>query len=396
MKVLVVSHMYPHALNPTYGIFVQEEVRELAKRCQVKVVSPTPWFFPLKIFKKWYAYTRIPLAETRSGIEVLYPRTIAFPKKIAFSLSGFTFFLSLLRCARVAEKGFRFDLIHAHTVYPDGFAAVLAARALRRPVVITLHGSDVNVHFQHRIWRKLGLFALSRADQVIAVGEGLRRTVANKQVTNEDKITVIPNGVDVSRFVPLPRVEALKRLGLQSEGSKILYVGNMRQSKGIDYLLKAAKMLLETFDHHIEFFLIGEGEYERQARLLAGKLGITHAVHFTGGKPNEEIPLWMNAGDVLVLPSLSEGFGVVLIEAMACGRPVVATRCGGPEDIVTPDTGILVPPADEDALWRAMAEVLRSRHQFTRQKIREYVVHKYAYERIAALILEVYRQALDR
>ena len=395
MNVLVVSHMYPRPSDPALGVFVEEEVQELSRECRIKVVAPVPWFLPLKFLKKWYAYTRIPLHEIRNDIEVFRPRAIVFPRKILFSLLGFTYFISLLGCVREMDKNFSFDLIHAHTAYPDGFAAGLLARTLKRPAVVTLHGSDVNVNFKRYLWRRLGLWALSNADQVIAVGHALRRTVVEEYGADGDKVKVIPNGVDVGRFAPIPRVDAAKRLGLENDRSRILYVGGIKKSKGIDYLLSAAKRLVETVDRRLELFLVGEGEYEQQAKLLANKLEITDLVHFAGKQPNQEIPLWMNACDVLVLPSLSEGFGVVLIEAMACGRPVIATRCGGPEDIVNADTGILVPPGDEAALANALHDALSGECQFDPERIRKYAMDNYAYDRIAPSILEVYRQVVQ-
>ncbi len=386
--------MYPNPSDARLGVFVEEQVKALSRCCQIKVVAPTPWFLPLKFFKKWYVYTRIPVHEIRNDIEVFRPRTIVFPKRILFSLLGFTSFISLLGCVRGMGRNLAFDLIHAHTAYPDGFGAALLARTLKLPVVVTLHGSDVTANFKRYLWRSLGLWALSKADQVMAVSHALRTTVVEQYGADGDKIRVIPDGVDVSRFIPMARAEVLNRLGLQNEGSIVLYVGAIKRSKGIDYLLKAAGRLVETVDRRVKFLLVGEGDYERQAKLLAERLGITDAVDFVGNRPNQEIPMWMNACDVLVLPSLSEGFGVVLIEAMACGKPVIATTCGGPEDIVNPDNGILVPPGDEAALSRALREVLNGRHYFAPQKIREYAVEEYAYDRIASRILEVYRQVL--
>jgi teichuronic acid biosynthesis glycosyltransferase TuaC len=390
LRGLVVSRLYPRPLDPVLGIFVEEEVKELSRRCQIKVMAPIPWFLPLKLFKKWYAYTRIPVHEIRRDIEVFRPRTIIFPKNFPFSLLGFSFYFSLLRCAKQIERGFPFNLIHAHTAYPDGFAAVMLGRALQRPVVMTLHGGDVTMYFKRYLWRKLGLWAVSNADRVIAVSDSLRNIVVGEYGVDGDKVTVIPNGVDVAKFAPMPRTKALERLGLEPETSRILYVGGIKRSKGIDYLLKAAKRLMETFHRPIEVLLIGEGGYEQGAKLLPEELGIANAVTFVGKRPNPEIPLWINACDLLVLPSLSEGFGVVLIEAMACGKPVVATRCGGPEDIVNPDTGMLVPPGDEAALAEALQQVLSNGHRFDPQKIRQHAVDKYAYDSVASRILDVY------
>ncbi len=394
LRVLVVSRLYPRPSDPVLGIFVEEEVKELSSRCQVQVISPTPWFPRLKLFEKWYAYTRMPVHQIRQGIEVFRPRTIAFPRNFLFSLLGFSFYFSLLRCARKIERGFPFDVIHAHTAYPDGFGAVMLGRALKRPIVVTLHGGDITLYFKRYLWRKLGLWALSNADRMIAVSTSLCRIVVEVYGVARDKVTVIPNGIDGTKFVPMPRVEALERLELEGEGSRILYVGGIKRSKGIDYLLKAVKRLVETSLRPIELLIIGEGQYEQGAKLLAKELGIASTVSFFGKRPNPEIPLWINACDLLVLPSLSEGLGVVLIEAMACGKPVVATRCGGPEDIVNPGTGILVPPRDDAALAKAIQEVLGDGDRFDPRRIRRHAMDNYAYDRISSRLLDVYAQVL--
>jgi teichuronic acid biosynthesis glycosyltransferase TuaC len=303
--------------------------------------------------------------------------------------------LPLLRAARDIDRSLPLHLIHAHTAYPDGFAAVRVGRALKLPVVVTLHGGDVNVHFQRYLWRRLGLWALSRADRVIAVSESLRRKVVEEYRMSAAKVTVIPNGVDVTRFQPMTRAEALRGLELDSHAARVLYVGAINESKGIRYLLKAANRVTESLHRAIEFVLIGEGEYEEGARTLTRELGIASAVNFVGKRPNSEIPLWINASDLLVLPSLSEGFGVALIEAMACGKPVVATRCGGPDDIVRPDTGILVPPGDEAALAEALREILSGERQFDPQRVRQRALDNYAYDGVVSRILEVYRKAVQ-
>jgi len=394
LKILVVSRLYPRPSDPVLGIFVAEEVKELSRRCQMKVVSPVPWFPPLKPFKKWYAYARSPVRELREGIEVFSPRAVVLPRNFLFELLGFSFYLSLRRWINKIETDFPFDLIHAHTVYPDGFAAAMLGRALRRPTVITLHGGDVTLYLKRALVRRMGLWALSRAHRIISVSRALRTAIVSGHGADPNRIAVIPNGVDVTRFAPMPQREARERLALEDERSRILYVGGIERSKGIDYLFKAAGELRRSTQYPVEVVLIGEGEYEERAKVLAEELGISNAVAFAGKRPNTEIPLWINACDLLVLPSLSEGFGVVLIEAMACGKPTVATRCGGPEDIVTPETGILVPPADYMALAEALQEVLSGQRRFDPQEIRRQAVAKYACESTASRIIEVYREII--
>ena len=394
MNVLVVSRLYPRPTDPVVGIFVEEEVRELSRHCEIKVVSPVPWFPPLKPFPRWYAYSQIPRREIRAGVEVLRPQTLLLPRNLLFPMMGFAFYLSLRRCVREFRGRFSIDLIHGHTAYPDGFAAVLLGQAIGRPTIVSLHGGDVNLFFWRFSGRRQGMWAISHADRVIAASTSLRRTVVDEHGADTDKITVIPSGVDVRRFKPIPREEAENRLGLDKGIPRVLYVGAITLSKGIDYLLKSFARLGPTARDSVQLVLIGDGDYADRARLLAEQLGIGHRVTFAGKRPNDQIPWWMNACDVLVLPSLSEGFGVVLIEAMACGKPVVATTCGGPEDIVTPKTGILVPPADEMCLAEALVEVLANGHRFSARAIRRHAVENYAYESVGARILDLYQQVL--
>ncbi len=394
LGVLLVSRLYPRPSDPILGIFVEEEARAVARHCRVRVVSPVPWFPPAKLFPRWYGYSQLPAEETRGGLEIFRPRAVMLPHNFLFSLLGFSFYLTLRSCLRQVAEGFAIDLIHAHMVYPDGFAAVLLGRALARPTLITLHGGDVTQYFQHYSGRKLGLWAIAHADAVIAVSSSLRSSVVQEYRARGTNIEVIPNGVDVTRFAPLPRSEAAKPLGLPAEGPRILYVGAITRQKGLDYLLRGFAALLPESHEPVQLILVGEGDFQPRARVLARELGIDAHVVFAGKRPNDEIPLWINASDLLVLSSLREGFGVVLVEAMACGKPVVATACGGPEDIVTRQTGILVPPGDEKALARAMLDVLRDGDRFRSPDIRQSALDNYAYDRIASRILTLYRRTV--
>jgi teichuronic acid biosynthesis glycosyltransferase TuaC len=394
LKVLVVSRLYPRPTDPVLGVFVEEEALALSKRCQIRVVSPVPWFPAWKRFKRWYAYSQLPLRESRRGIEVFRPRMLLLPRNLLFSLLGYSLYLSLRRWMSEIGRDFPFDLIHAHTAYPDGFGAVMLGRALHKPTVITVHGGDVTIHLRHPLVGRLGRWALSHADRVIAVSSSLQRALVEGYGIEEEKLTVIPNGVDVSRFAPTASFEARARLGLHEEASRILYVGAIAESKGLSYLLRATRRIRDTVPGPVELVLVGEGEYERAARALAAQLGIADAVTFAGRRPNEEIPLWINACDVLVLPSLSEGFGVVLVEALACGKPVVATACGGPEDIVTPQVGILVPPADDVPLAEALLEVLADGDSFHPQRIRQRALDSYDSDRVASRIAKLYEEVL--
>jgi len=394
MNVLIVSRLYPRPADPVLGIFVEEEARAMARHCNVRVVSPAPWFPPLKLFSKWYEYSQLPQREVQQGLEVYRPRAVVLPRNLLFPLLGYSFYLALRRWVRKIEGEFHIDLVHAHTAYPDGFAATKLGQVLGRPTVVTLHGGDVNLYFRSYWGRRQGLWAISHAARVIAASSSLRRTVVDQHGADPEKVTVIPSGVDVGRFKPMAREQTEDRLGLEKGMPRVLYVGAITRSKGLDHLLSAFKTLVAGAQTPVQLVLVGEGDYEQDARLLAQTLGVADHVLWAGKRPNDEIPWWMNSCDALVLPSLSEGLGVVLIEAMACGKPVVATTCGGPEDIVTPRTGILVPPADEQALAQALSVVLAEGERFSSAVLRQHAVDNYAYEGIASSILDLYAEIL--
>jgi glycosyltransferase involved in cell wall biosynthesis len=209
------------------------------------------------------------------------------------------------------------------------------------------------------------------------------------------KLRVIPNGVDGTIFTPLPE-------GRQPDPSQIVYVGRIHRVKGVDVLLRAMRRLIDQRPH-LRLVLVGGGfPYrgyqieEESLRALAADLGLGWRVEFTGGQPPGEVARIMRESAVLVLPSRAESFGSVLVEALACGTPVVATRCGGPEDIVTDEVGVMVPPEDDEALAGAFAHVLDHRSEYPPRRLRAYALERFSWERVAGLTSELYREALRK
>jgi glycosyltransferase involved in cell wall biosynthesis len=168
-------------------------------------------------------------------------------------------------------------------------------------------------------------------------------------------VDVVPNGIDRARFCPRDRVEARQALGLATAGEVVLYIGNVERHKGSLDLVRAFGILKGR--KSVSFVVVGDGAAMGECRALASELGVD--VSFVGGKPHDEIPRWMAACDVFVLPSWNEGTPNVVLEALACGRRVVATRVGGTPDVITSDAlGVLVPPKDPAALAVAIEGAL--------------------------------------
>jgi glycosyltransferase involved in cell wall biosynthesis len=258
----------------------------------------------------------------------------------------------------VGRLGPRFapDVILATWAYPDLHAAVRVGRRRRLPVVGKVHGSDLN------LLPAIGLegqvrAALAAADRVVAVGEALRcRAIALG--TLPERTVVVPNGIDVERFAPRDRCAARAALDLPLEGELLLYVGRLTPEKGPDLLLDAFAGLVARRPA-AQLAIVGSGVLEPALRRRVGALGIGHRCRFVGQRSRADVARWLNAATLLVLPSRAEGVPNVLLEAVASGTPVVATRVGGVAEALEEDAaGLLVPPGDPPALAHAIGAAL--------------------------------------
>jgi glycosyltransferase involved in cell wall biosynthesis len=248
----------------------------------------------------------------------------------------------------------RVDVVLGSWAYPDGFAAVALAQLLGVPAVIKLHGSDMNVVAELRGPRMLLGWAMARAARVVAVSKPLRdKAIALGAAPGV--VDVVPNGVDRARFHPRDRSEARRTLRI-GDGPMALYVGNVERHKGVVDLVEAFTHFREP-GSRAHLFVVGDGAALGECRRIAESKGAP--VTFVGSRRHDEIPTWLAAADALVLPSWNEGTPNVVLEALACGRRVVATSVGGVPDVVSTEAaGLLVPPKDPEALAKAMWSVL--------------------------------------
>jgi len=337
MKVLVFTTLYPNNIFPNHGIFIKERISNLAyhKNCEVKVVAPVPYYPPVKIGWR-QAFAQIPGHEIIEGIEVYHPKYLMTPK-VGMIFYGLLMFLSSLSCVARIRRRFNFDLIDAHYVYPDGFAAALTAKFFKVPLIISARGSDINRYARMLSIRKFLRYALIKADQLICVSKALKMEIIRLQVP-EEKITVIPNGVDLGKFKSISKTAARKNLGLPDQKKIILYVGRLDENKGVDLLIRSLKIINgETKEKDVHLIIVGNGQTRKKLESLTHSLNLSRQVLFMGTVPHNELYQWYSAADVFCLPSKMEGWPNVIMEAMACGVPVVATPVGGIPEIITSD-----------------------------------------------------------
>jgi len=330
IRTLLFSTLYPSSVRLGHGIFVETRLRHLLASGEVetRVVAPVPWF-PLKNgrFGEWARFAATPAFEEHHGVEVWHPRYI-LPPKVGMNIAPLTLALGArATIAKLINNGFDFDLIDAHYYYPDGVAAALLATWFKKPFVVTARGSDLNLLPSYAIPKRWIQWAESRSAASIGVCQALMDQLASIG-GSADRMHVLRNGVELDRFRAHDQLEARHKLGLP-EGPLMLFVGNLVELKGQHLAIEALCHLPDT-----RLLIVGDGTERTRLGELANRLHVADRVTFAGAKPQSELPYWYSAADVLVLCSSREGWANVLLESMACGTPVVATRTGGTPEVV--------------------------------------------------------------
>jgi glycosyltransferase involved in cell wall biosynthesis len=342
MKILVFTSLYPNNVWPNHGVFIKERMTQFAKidGCKIKVVAPIPYFPAVKLNWRW-KFSRVLHSEVRDGVEVYHPRYFMTPK-VGMTFYGLFMFLSVLVTVMRIRRNFDFDLIDAHYVYPDGFAAVLLGLFFRKPVVISARGSDINLYAGFPVVRKLLRYTLTKATKIIAVCQALKDAMTALGIPAH-KIIVIPNGVDVAKFYCVPKQEAREKIGLPADKKIILSVGGLIPRKGFDLLIKAVHRVMSRADmRDLHLVIVGEGPSREDLKRLASSLGRSNDVWLAGVVPHQELYLWYSAADLVCLASSREGWPNVILESFGCGTPVVAADIWGvPEVIRSGEVGFL-------------------------------------------------------
>lgn len=391
IRTLLLSTLYPSAVRPVHGIFVETRLRELlaSGAVETRVIAPVPWF-PLQgeCFGDYGRYAATPRHEVRNGIEVHHPRYF-LPPRIGMNLAPHTLARAVLPLARrLIREGFDFDLIDAHYYYPDGVAAAIVARQLGKPFVVTARGTDLNLIPQFAYPRRLIRETADAAAASIGVCRALMDSLRDLGAA-ADKLHVFRNGVDLQRFVPLARDEARQALRW-SAGRHLLSVGHLIERKGHHIAIEALPMLPADTQLHI----VGSGPERSRLEALAQQLGVAARVHFAGQIGQSELKTWYSAADALLLCSSREGWANVLLEAMACGTPVVATNIWGtPEVVSCPEAGVLMRERSAPALVAALESL--SAHYPARDAVRRHA-EQFSWTQTTQDQLALFRRILGR
>ncbi len=367
MNVLQFTSSYPRFAGDLSGIFVHELSLRLSRFAKISILCPDS--FETKTFE---IIERIKIYRFRYFIKKY--QKLFHRKSVSESLREnkfFYFFIPLVLIAEIISLHKtvlkeKIDIVHAHWIFPQGFIAVLVKCLFRLKyrVIISSHGSDV-YGLKFNLLKRLARWSLSRADYVCAVSSSLEKEIRLK-ISPHKPVSILPMGVDSERFSKLN-----ERIRGEDEEANpfILYVGRLTKEKGVEYLIRAMPGILKI-KNNIKLYIIGFGDEEKRLRALASDLGLGKVVIFLGKLPNERLREYYSTAQMLIFPSLSEGLGLVLVEALLCGCPVIATKVGGIKDVIIDErTGLLVEPESPLQIVKAASRLLKDRE--LRQKLIE-------------------------
>ena len=287
---------------------------------------------------------------------------------------------------RAAKELGPIDLIHAHVSYPAGYLASLLGKELDIPYLITEHMGP----FPFERYKQNGLptpeidVAIKNADQVIAVSEALSNQM---QAYGYKEPRVIPNMVDEEAFKPEIIVE-------KDTSFRFFTLCSLEKAKGVEDLLYAIA-IWKPSKKRVHFLIGGDGEDREEFLQLSEKLGVQDYVTWLGTVKRNEVPGYLNACNAFVMPSHIESFGIVFAEAIACGKPVIATKCGGPEMIVNEINGRLVPVKDPDALAESLKWMVENSDSFDPKTIRADFEKRFSRQAVSKQISELYNSVLS-
>jgi glycosyltransferase involved in cell wall biosynthesis len=352
MKVLLFTSHYPASDSPTRGTYNRNTFGALARHCEARVVGAIPFWYQKHNKQHLFRAQR----ESGFGLDASFVTYWTIP--LATPLHAAAMYARMYPLLRQVRREFRWDIILATWAYPDGVAAAQFARDAGCPLVTTVLGTDVNDLPKRRGLRAQIAWGLGRAQRVVSVSAAMGEKVVELGVPRE-RVVVQHNGVDGSEFLIQGRAEARARLKLHPERPMVLYVGNVKEEKGVGVLVEAMAPLTRRLGRpDVELCVVGSGEILEKLKARTLELGLGANIRFAGRQLHTEIPHWMSACDVFCLPSYQEGCPNVILEALASGRPVVASRVGGIPELLTEKNGAMTPPGDPEALADGLASAL--------------------------------------
>lgn len=385
MHILILPMYYPEPGAPPHrGYMFYEQAMQIARSGYRVGLAYTEQRLPKEFtWKTFCKENHFQITEEDNGTFITL-RMHAWNPKLSTRAGGFIWsLLTLLLVRGYIRRYGKPDIIHAHFGTWAGYAANLVYKCYGIPYVITEHASSINGGKVTPGQAATLRAAYKNAQKVICVGTLLKKNLT-PYLEHPDKAVVIPNFVDIGTF---------RQSGHHTEKEKkftFVSIGNLSKRKGFGELLDA---FAQSFHNrpHVSLVIAGDGEEQANLQDKIRTLRLEQQVTLAGRLSREEIALLLASSDAFVLASHAETFGIVFIEAMATGMPAIGTVCGGPEDIITPESGYLIRPGDVEALAGKMCEIYDNYEQFDKELIRQSVAGRFDFKLAGQKLKEIYQ-----
>ncbi|MCX5844412.1 MAG: glycosyltransferase family 4 protein [Deltaproteobacteria bacterium] len=382
-NLLIVSNSFPNQDNTYVGnIFVKEQIKYLKQYFDnVYVVSPIPYGMEHFRSVKYCDYQF-------DNVKVFFPKYINNPLFWYYQRDLWVDLEAGAIISLIKKEHLHFDLIHAHFTWPSGTVAVNLKQKYSVPVVITEHTSDTFIN-AIKTQDKVFINTWNKADKIIRVNPSDVALFDRVHIPLR-KVIYIPNGYDSIIFHHIDRQKCREVLHLPLDKKVILNIGILYDEiKGHNYLIEAMSQIV-TKRKDILCVIIGAGKLRTSLEGQIRSLRLEDSIILAGGKPHDEIPVWINACDLFVLPSLNESGPTVMFECLGCGKPFVGTKVGSVQEVITSDMyGLLVEPADSKDLAEKI--LLALHRQWDQEKILAYA-ERFTWENISKEIMTVYKE----
>lgn len=395
MNIFLIPSWYPSQKSPISGIFTKEQTMMIAKEQNINYylsiletfpLSPKRFMYSFVNFIKYTFLQKEYIIVNNHYIENIQP-VLSWSYKYKEGNIKKQIELHTKFFQKLLKKGIKIDIIHAHVAYPAGYIAYKISQRFDIPYIITEHMSPfpfLEYKKNKMIFEHLRI-SMVNAKYIIAVSDYQKNEILRYGRYN---MAVIPNFIDEDRYnVTLNSIKKKDKV-------RFLLVGGMSRQKGIDLLIRAISLIKHNLNN-CEFILVGDGDKKLEYQTLTIEEGLNNIIFFKGFMHREEMIKEFNACDIFVLPSRHESFGIVYIEAMALGKPIIATKCGGPEMIVCDECGVMVETENIEALSRAIMHMYLEYKNYSSDKIRQKYIENFSKKVNTKKYKDIYEKVLE-